>query len=448
LYISAFRPIIEVKDSQEDIKNMETKLLHTPEGVRDIYDTECKQKLHLQDELLTIFRQYGFEDIQTPTFEYFDVFSKEVGTIPSKDLYKFFDREGNTLVLRPDYTPSIARCAAKYYMDETMPLRFCYSGNVYINETAVYQGRLKETTQLGAELIGDTKVQADVEMASLIIRLLLQSGLEQFQLEIGQVEFFKGLLEEAEFDSDTIAEVRSLISTKNFFGLEELLSKQNISDDLKNVFLALPELFGSVEILEKARTLTKNVRALAAIERLEEIYDLLKICRLEKYVSFDLGMLSKYNYYTGIIFRAFTKGTGEAIVKGGRYDNLLGLFGKNSPAIGFSLMLDSLFLALKRQNIHIATGREKCVFVYKDTVAENAILLVDIYRNQGECINFVCFNDENTKSDYIEYAKRCNASKLYYYEEGTSLNILSFKTNEETKIDIENIIAPFKDNLK
>ena len=237
---------INLKTMRKDLfQLMENKLLHTPEGVRDIYNTECRQKLHLQDELHNIFRQYGFEDIQTPTFEYFDVFSKKIGTIPSKDLYKFFDREGNTLVLRPDYTPSIARCASKYYMDETMPLRFCYSGNVFINETAAYQGRLKETTQLGAELINDVSVEADAEMASLIVRLLLQSGLESFQLEIGNVEFFKGLLEEAELDEDTVATLRDLISNKNYFGVEDLLTKQNISEDLKNVLLQIPQMFGS-----------------------------------------------------------------------------------------------------------------------------------------------------------------------------------------------------------
>ena len=127
---------------------MENRRLHTPEGVRDIYSQECRRKLFLQNELHRIFHQYGFCEIQTPTFEFFDIFSSEIGTIPSKDLYKFFDREGNTLVLRPDYTPAIARCAAKYYPEEDMPLRFCYAGNVFINESAVYQGRLKETTQI------------------------------------------------------------------------------------------------------------------------------------------------------------------------------------------------------------------------------------------------------------------------------------------------------------
>ena len=127
-------------------------LLHTPEGVRDIYNKECERKLYLQTQIHKLLKLYGYSDIQTPTFEFFDVFSKDKGSTPSKNMYKFFDREGNTLVLRPDVTPSIARAVAKYFTDEDMPIRFCYTGNTFINN-AEHQGKLKEVTQIGAELI-------------------------------------------------------------------------------------------------------------------------------------------------------------------------------------------------------------------------------------------------------------------------------------------------------
>ena len=109
------------------------RIFHTPEGVRDIYSQECSRKQKLQEKLHRVFHQYGFEDIETPTFEYFEVFSKEVGTIPSRDLYKFFDRDGNTLVLRPDITPSIARVAATFLDSKGLPVRLCYNGNTFIN---------------------------------------------------------------------------------------------------------------------------------------------------------------------------------------------------------------------------------------------------------------------------------------------------------------------------
>ena len=128
---------------------MEQKL-HTPEGVRDIYSNECRAKLAVQDKLHQVLHLYGYQDIQTPTFEYFDVFRKEIGTISSRELYKFFDREGDTLALRPDITPSIARAAATLFETEDFPIRLCYVGSTFINHSS-YQGRLKESTQLGAE---------------------------------------------------------------------------------------------------------------------------------------------------------------------------------------------------------------------------------------------------------------------------------------------------------
>ena len=165
------------------------KILHTPEGVRDIYNQECERKLALEYELRRVLNSYGYRDIETPTFEFFDVFSREVGTIPSRELYKFFDREGNTLVLRPDFTPSIARAASKYFADEENPVRLCYLGNVFINNSS-YQGRLKESTQMGAELLGDESADADAEIIALSADCLRRAGLEEFQISVGHVQFF------------------------------------------------------------------------------------------------------------------------------------------------------------------------------------------------------------------------------------------------------------------
>ena len=135
------------------------RIFHTPEGVRDIYGEECSRKKRLQRELHQVFSRYGYEDIETPGFEYFEVFSNEVGTIPSKDLYKFFDREGNTLVLRPDFTPSVSRACATYFDPEKGPVRLCYTGNTFINNSS-YRGQMKENTQMGVEHMGDDSAAA------------------------------------------------------------------------------------------------------------------------------------------------------------------------------------------------------------------------------------------------------------------------------------------------
>lgn len=342
---------------------MSEKLVHTPEGVRDIYGAEYAKKLTAENLMMEKVRSYGYEDIQTPTFEFFDVFSKEVGTTPSRELYKFFDKEGNTLVLRPDFTPSMARCAAKYFMEEDVPIRFCYVGNTFTN-TSNLQGKLKEVTQLGAELIGDDSVEADAEMAAMVIESLLATGLKDFQLSIGNVEYFKGICAEAGLDEETELELREYISGKNYFGAEELLMTKKVAKEFCEVILKVTDLFGSTDALAQAKALVHNERSLKAVERLEKLYEVLCLYGVEKYVSFDLGMLSKYNYYTGVIYKAYTYGVGDALVKGGRYDNLLGRFGKEAPAIGFMVVIDDLMVALGRQNISVNVPMETKVLEY------------------------------------------------------------------------------------
>ena len=327
------------------MKNQE-QILHTPEGVRDIYGSEFIHKFELQQQLYQMLAKEGYQGIETPTLEFFDVFSREVGTVPSRELYKFFDREGSTLVLRPDITPSIARAAAKYFHHET-PIRLCYMGNTFINYDK-YLGRLKESTQLGAELMGDGSVKADVEMLSLLIKSLKEARLSRFQVSIGQVMFFKSLLKEAGIDSETQKRLRRLISDKNRFGAEELLSEWELPNELRSLFLEMTTLSGGPEVIERAKSLTGNEEAREALDRLKQIYEGLKELSLENYVSFDLGMLSKYNYYTGIIFQAYSYGYGEPIVKGGRYDTLLSHFGRELPAVGFAIVIDQLMRAVER----------------------------------------------------------------------------------------------------
>ncbi|NLG05479.1 MAG: ATP phosphoribosyltransferase regulatory subunit [Clostridia bacterium] len=412
---------------------MKKQLLHTPEGVRDIYGSEYERKLALQDLLYDQLKLYGYQDIQTPTFEFFDIFSSKIGTVPSNELYKFFDKEGNTLVLRPDFTPSIARATAKYFMDETMPIRFCYVGNNYCN-TNDLQGRLKETTQIGAELISDGTVEADAEIISLVISSLKRTGLKDFQISVGNVEFFKGLCAEYGIDDEMELTLRDFISSKNYFGMEDILDEMNIDESVKQTFLKISELFGGIESMAQAKTLVSNQRSIKAVERLEELYHILTLYGLEKYVSFDLGMLSKYHYYTGIVFRAYTYGNGDAIAKGGRYDSLLNEFGKKAPAIGFGMVIDHLAFALSRQNIEIETERKKSTLViYDKEQIKSAIQCADLLRAKGYSATMLLreqLSDEKTYTDsqninFIYTIK--SADKVY-------VNSVDEKTGSEVAI--------------
>ncbi len=364
---------------------MQTQLLHTPEGVRDIYGREYAKKLSVQSLIHDKFSSYGYQDIQTPTFEFFDVFSKEIGTTPSRELYKFFDKEGNTLALRPDFTPSVARCAAKYFMDSPAPLRFCYLGNTFTN-TSNLQGKLKEVTQMGAELIGDESAIADAELISLMIEALKNTGLKRFQISVGQVEYFKGICDDAGLDAGTERTLREYISNKNLFGAETLLMEKEVDEKHKNVLLRIAEMFGGIDFLAEAGELAGNTRSRNAIRRLEEVFSVLKLYGLEEYVSFDLGMLSRYNYYTGIIFKAYTYGVGDAVIKGGRYDNLLSQFGKDAPAIGFVAVIDDLLEALSGQQIPVPVKDDPVQLFYTKHTFPEALKEAKKLREEGVCV--------------------------------------------------------------
>lgn len=391
---------------------MYQQILHTPEGVRDIYNGECRRKNHVQEVLHGVLHSYGYEDIQTPTFEFFDVFSKEVGTVASRELFKFFDREGNTLVLRPDITPSIARAVAKYFAEEDMPVRLCYVANTFINNSD-FQGRLKENTQLGAELIGDGSVEADAELIALVAESLLKTGLTEFQVSVGHVDFFKSLLRESRLDEEMELELRELISNKNIYGVRELLEPLPIASGLKEAFAAIPDLFGSVDILERADACAVTEDAKRALDRLRRIYDLLACYGYEKYITFDLGVVSKYKYYTGIIFQAYTYGTGEAVAKGGRYDTLMDHFGRPAPATGFAFVVDRLLNALSRQKVAVDTKIPKAMIVYRASQAKAAIGKAMELRAQGMAVELM---PERIGRDYEAYAEKNEIEQIIYAE--------------------------------
>lgn len=367
---------------------MNKQLLHTPEGVRDIYGKEYMRKQEVENRLHECIRLFGYEDIQTPTFEFFDVFSKEIGTTPSRELYKFFDKEGNTLALRPDFTPSIARCAAKYFCEENIPLRFSYVGNTFTN-TSNLQGKLKEATQMGAELIGDSSVEADGEIISLVIRALLDAGLQRFQVSIGEVEYFKGLCEEAGLDEETEMDLRACISGKNYFAAQELLQERKVAEPYHSRLLKVADMFGNMCSLAEAKAMVNNPRSLAAIDRLEKLHEVLRAYGVEKHISFDLGMLSKYKYYTGVIFKAYTYGVGDAVVKGGRYDSLLQQFGKKAPAVGFCMVIDNILEALSRQKVEIPAPDPVLTVYYSHTDFAEKLAEVQKLRAKGRAAALV-----------------------------------------------------------
>lgn len=410
------------------------KLLHTPEGVRDIYNVECGKKLALESRLKKVFHMYGYHDIQTPTFEYFDVFRKEIGTIPSRELYKFFDKEGNTLVLRPDFTPSIARAAATLFQEEQLPIRLCYTGSTFVNHSS-YQGRLRETTQMGAELLGDDSVEADAEMLALVIESMLTIGLKEFQLTVSNVDFLQSLIEDADLDEDARERVRELITNRNFYGVEEYLESIQVKRSSKEAFGKMNELLGGVDILEKAKNIAPNSKGVMALRRLEKIYEILKLYGVEKFVTFDLSMSGTYGYYTGIIFCGYTYGTGDAIVKGGRYDHLIEKFGKKSASIGLAIVIDELMKALIRQKIRIVYTRKNTIVLYDEGRLREAIALAKDFRRKAKNTELVKKSKDKLLEAYVEYGKEYYAGNLIYIKKSGEITMINLVNGEQKTLN-------------
>ena len=361
---------------------MNKVLLHTPDGVRDIYGSEYSDRLIVENKIHNVIKSYGYSDIDTPTFEFFDVFAEEINASDARELYKFFDKDGNTLVLRPDFTPAIARCASKVMLEDSKPVRVCYNGKTFLN-TSSLQGKLKENNNIGVELMNDSSVYADAENIALLIEALKSTGLTNFQISIGDADYYKGICEEAGIDAETEEEIREQIIDKNIFAVEGILSERNVPEKYRGLIGKVAEFIGTDKALDKAQSEVSNKRSLDAIKRLKDLYRVLTNYGVEKYVSFDLGILSRFNYYTGVIFLAYTYGVGDAIAKGGRYDNLLGKYGTDAPSIGFSIIIDDLMSALYRQNATVEHESERVVITYNENNFEEMLSKAKELRQNG-----------------------------------------------------------------
>ena len=383
---------------------MLNQIIHTPEGVRDIYGNELLEKKYIKEKLNNIFHLRGYNPIETPSFEYLDMYYNEKDLTDTKDMFKFFDNNGNILSLRPDFTPAVCRCAAKYFSDSPLPLRLCYEGNTFINKSE-HQGKLKETTQMGVELIcKDSYADLDAEMVCLSIEALKSLNLEDFQVVIGEVSYFRSICKSIDFIDNEFETFKEYVSLKNYFGARELLENKNVDKSIIDALLGVSDI-KNIEELREVKANTNNTDALKAIERLEQLYEIIQSMGFEKYVSFDLALLNKFNYYSGVLFRVYTHGVGDAIVKGGRYDELLPKFGTNNSAIGLVFLIEEIQSALNMQKLQPTIENSGTMVVYNSS---NRIKALN-YLNELREKNTVCFGiykeDDKDESWYKEYSK-------------------------------------------
>ncbi len=360
------------------------KVTHTPNGLADILWDECNLKFHIETVARQVFSDHGFKMVQTPTFEYFDVYH---AATPNKaeSMFKFFDVNGRMLALRPDFTTSIARLAATKSVGEEIPLRLAYAGSTFRNDEAFSQARQREFSQVGIELIGDNHPTADAEVIRVAIETLKKAGMHSFQIDIGQVDYFMSVAKAAKLDEDQTDQLRQFINDKNFVAIEQVLDTLDMEEELKQIFLSLPNQFGTVEVIDQAAAQTGLCsKAKAALENLKEVYHLLQEQGYEQYISIDLGMVPHLDYYTGIIFKGFTYGIGFPICSGGRYDTLMEKFGRPLPATGVAIGVERVMAALQDEKAveqtAMASSEYITVALAKGRLAE---LSIEIFEKLG-----------------------------------------------------------------
>jgi ATP phosphoribosyltransferase regulatory subunit len=320
-----------------------------PKGVSDFLPEAAAKIGSIESRLLRVFELWGFRRIITPWLEYEDVLATGMGDELKGKTYRFDDRQsGRLLALPPDITPQVARIAATRMSALPLPHRISYSGRV-VRQTEIQTGRSREIFQTGVELIGLDSPEADAEMIVMAIEAMQVLGLDNFTIDLGQVEFCKGVFQASGLSGEPLRLLREAVSRKDSSAVAALLKIHSVSAASAHELSALPRLFGGRDVLKAAGSLVTNPRSLAALDNLQQILEILDIHGISDCISIDLGETRGLDYHSGITFEGFVTGFGEPVCSGGRYDNLIGRYGFDTPATGVTFNLLNLLQTVERR---------------------------------------------------------------------------------------------------
>jgi ATP phosphoribosyltransferase regulatory subunit len=311
---------------------------NVPPGSLDLLAGDVRRRRRVQHTWFALSEAHGYQEVIPPTFEYEEVFTRSGGPELAARLIRFVDRDGRLVALRADFTSAIARMVATRLAGEPGPLRLGYAGKVYRQEPEGV-GRRREIFQLGAELIGDPSPEADVESLRLVVSLMRELGVGEFQINLGDIRFIRPLLQG--LPPAHAALLRTAIDRKDRAALAAGARELGVPAAVARALVELPELIGRGEVLGRARALASGREAEDAIERLRRV-DALLTDDERRHVVYDLGEIRGLGYYSGIQFEVFVAGVGRAVGYGGRYDGLLAQYGADRPAVGFALETDAL----------------------------------------------------------------------------------------------------------
>jgi ATP phosphoribosyltransferase, regulatory subunit len=380
----------------------------TPEGTNDLLFEDCLARKHVEKKLTEVFSSRGFHEVVTPGIEFYDVFHPEFSGIGQEIMYKTTDRRGRLIVMRPDSTMPIARLTATRLQNQPKPVRLFYTQPVYRNNPGL-TGRSDETVQTGVELLGASGIRADLEVIATAVEALGKC-VSNFRLELGHAGFFRALAEQLPVSDDIREDIRQAIESKNYAALDAVLDELPDSAAVTAI-RRLPRLFGGEEVFAEAAPLCGDERSARTLDYLHELYRSLTELGLGQKMIIDLGLVQRNNYYSDIVFSAYVEEFGDAVLLGGRYDNLLGLFDLPMPAIGFAVNVDALSRILLKSGeapavqpaeilVHGESGYEIKALRYASDLAE-----------QGRRCETSVFQ---TREEALAYAKTCGIRQVVF----------------------------------
>ena len=366
---------------------MSETLSRIPTGMRYYSGPEARLRRSIENTLVSIFDGWSYEEITTPTVDYYSLFEHGMGRTEAHHAFRFTDTDGSMLAIRPDVTSLVARAAATLFAERKRPLRLCYVAPVFRQRSQSHAEWRRESTQIGGELIGANSSAADMEVLAIVCEVLEHLDLDRHcSITLNDVEVFHGIAEQLNLRADARNEMRELVDTRNAADLERFLAGYASAED-SQAFARLVQLSGKRKTLNDARRLIANPRSQLALGRLERLWSVIESLQLADRFEIDLGDVSRLDYYTGLTFKIYVNGAGARVGSGGRYDGLTASFGRGEPAVGFVLELDALTEVL------LARG-------YKSALVSSAIKAAQVTGSDLSDV-FVAAREKRTRTERI-----------------------------------------------
>lgn len=412
---------------------MEINNFASPEGMKSYLPEQTLELKEVENKILEVFKLWGYNPVMTPILEYYDPLVMGIGQKLKNELFKLIDREGNIMALRPELTAPIARLISSRLKDLFFPLRLSYSAPVF-RYGDPQAGKNREIYQTGIELIGQNGALADAELIIIAVESIKNTGLKGLKLDLSHTAYLDGILNKLRLSENEEREIKTLLNLRNLVGLQQYIKK--LDKKGVDILLKLPSLRGDENILAEALDLINNDLSQEAIKYLHDIYTYLKDYGVEKFINFDLSLIRGFDYYTGIIFEAFTEKLGYTICGGGRYDNLIARYGeKEIPAVGFAIGIERIQLALKKQGHFFNKEKIDGIIIFNEYNRKDALKIAKKFHEKG--LKIILREGEEIDKDVINWAERIRVRNILSLSKLTKDYIEIYKLSDRNKYGLK-----------